>query len=534
MGTSIVVLTYNRLETLKRCLTSIHDNTTKNYEVLVVNNASTDGTKEYLESLNMFKNFRAINMDSNMGVVARNRGFEVAKGEFIAQVDDDVLVLKGWEDEVLQYFKDPKVGAVGPEGSLWVEWANHFNHNTKPGDSVDFLTGQVWVFRNEGWRYDEKFGKFWHEESDLQMQMKYKSKYVFKQCSRGMYHHLEQRGPHVDWDLHNRNFQRFIDKWKDKEADLNLEGKRKKRILFVSHGFPSYLSDVLFHGLTVEGHTVVEYPQSNHYYGDYQGNGHNDFLNQCCFKFRRPVWKEQEIFEHPFDAVIITSPRPETPELLQDLTKRYLGKVPFAFVDGEDDTKIRDIKCNIYFKREKLLNYCYCFNVRPLPFAIIERGESEHKTDIYQACFICAGHEPTSIRSRIFSVLKPYLNIYSNNVEAQKCWISYADYATALRSSAIGISASGVGFDTYRYWEIPFFGGMLFSEYPTIEIPNNFTDGENAIFFRSDLVDFQSKLDLLLGKTHLVKDIAIKGREFLLKNHTSVNRARTVLKELGL
>ena len=58
---SIIVLVHNHLDLTKACLQSIFDNTSyvkTPYEVIVVDNGSTDGTKEYLQSLDTVKYIR--------------------------------------------------------------------------------------------------------------------------------------------------------------------------------------------------------------------------------------------------------------------------------------------------------------------------------------------------------------------------------------------------------------------------------------------------------------------------------------------
>jgi len=230
---SCVILTYNRKDVLKKCLLAVAENTYErrcNYEVIVVNNCSNDGTLKLLDIMGgQFDNYKVLNLNRNYGVIARNRAFNLARGKYIVQIDDDVLVQKNWDKEVFKYFRNPQVGAVGTEGSKWIGWVNKHNKDIKIGDYVDFLTGQFWVFKNESWLYDESFGHFWHEESDLQMWMKYRKKYRFCQCNRNVIRHLELRSEKtMDWKLHDKNWQMFVDKWKPRENQLNLEGKNAK------------------------------------------------------------------------------------------------------------------------------------------------------------------------------------------------------------------------------------------------------------------------------------------------------------------
>lgn len=45
-----IVVTFNRLQCLKECLTALDSQTSKDFDILVINNGSTDGTKEFLDS----------------------------------------------------------------------------------------------------------------------------------------------------------------------------------------------------------------------------------------------------------------------------------------------------------------------------------------------------------------------------------------------------------------------------------------------------------------------------------------------------
>lgn len=232
MKFSAVILTWNRFDVLKKCIRNIRENThtpQSEYEVIVVNNGSTDETRGYLDAIEKnkkFKNLIVIHNDTNEGVIARNKAFKIAKGEYIAQIDDDVLVNLKWDERTLKYFYSLEIGGVGTEGAIWKGWVNEYIKPLEPGTFVDFLTGQFWMFKNEGWLYDESFGAFWHEESDLQMKMKFEKKYRFIQCDKTVIHHLELRDSKtMDWDLHNKNWNKFVEKWQKHENELNLEGK---------------------------------------------------------------------------------------------------------------------------------------------------------------------------------------------------------------------------------------------------------------------------------------------------------------------
>ena len=94
MKVSLIIITYNYSHFLENCINScIHQkNTSLSYEIIVVDDGSTDGTSEILESYssNLIRTFRI----ENSGIEkASNFGFSKANGEYIVRVDaDDCLM----------------------------------------------------------------------------------------------------------------------------------------------------------------------------------------------------------------------------------------------------------------------------------------------------------------------------------------------------------------------------------------------------------------------------------------------------------
>jgi glycosyltransferase involved in cell wall biosynthesis len=102
---SVVIPTYNRSKLLKKTLQSVLDQTYRDYEILVVNNSSTDDTKEMIES---FEDPRIRVLDiQNQGVIAksRNLGMRNAQGEYIAFLDDDDLWLPEKLEKQVDYLE---------------------------------------------------------------------------------------------------------------------------------------------------------------------------------------------------------------------------------------------------------------------------------------------------------------------------------------------------------------------------------------------------------------------------------------------
>ena len=115
---SIVVLAYNNLEaTTHPCIESIFNaKTDVNYEVIIVDNASADGTATYITKLStQHENVRVRINDSNLGYAGGNNvGISDARGDFIILLNNDTLVTDYWLEKLLVPFKDENVGLVGP------------------------------------------------------------------------------------------------------------------------------------------------------------------------------------------------------------------------------------------------------------------------------------------------------------------------------------------------------------------------------------------------------------------------------------
>lgn len=90
---SVIIPTYNRKKTLKRCIDSVLQQSYRNFEIIIVDDCSTDGTMEFVEA--EYGNIADINIiyvrnDSNLGAAAsRNVGVSYANGEYIAFHDSD-------------------------------------------------------------------------------------------------------------------------------------------------------------------------------------------------------------------------------------------------------------------------------------------------------------------------------------------------------------------------------------------------------------------------------------------------------------
>lgn len=114
MKTSIIILTCNKLKYTIECVESIRKYTMKgSYEIIIVDNHSTDGTVEWLnEQKDIIKIFNKENLGFPKGC---NQGIEIADGENIMLLNNDVVVTKNWLSNLVKHlYSSGDVGAVGP------------------------------------------------------------------------------------------------------------------------------------------------------------------------------------------------------------------------------------------------------------------------------------------------------------------------------------------------------------------------------------------------------------------------------------
>ena len=107
---SVVVCTYNRAQLLSACLESICSNLLPDCQLLVIDNGSTDNTKQVVEGFR----WPTYVPESRPGhSSARNAGVAASTGDLIVFTDDDVVVDPGWLEALTAPFEDPRVAATG-------------------------------------------------------------------------------------------------------------------------------------------------------------------------------------------------------------------------------------------------------------------------------------------------------------------------------------------------------------------------------------------------------------------------------------
>jgi O-antigen biosynthesis protein len=239
--TSILIVTHNQLAYTRLCLDSIRTRTDEPYELIVIDNASSDGTVGYLRAQN---DVRMVTNEVNRGFPAAvNQGIALARGEQILLLNNDVVMTTGWLRRLLRVLRgDPKIGLTGPcsnfvsgpqqvashyeslaelDGFAW-DWGKA--HDGRRVD-VDRLVGFCLLIRRSVVEavglLDEQFGLGCFEDDDYCLRA-IKAGYRAVIAGDAFVHHFGGRtfvGSGVDFGaLMRENERRFRAKW-SKEND---------------------------------------------------------------------------------------------------------------------------------------------------------------------------------------------------------------------------------------------------------------------------------------------------------------------------
>lgn len=143
---SVIVCTYNRASFLPACLASLRAAGVDQLEIVVVDDGSTDNTREVLEQL-QGPDLRYV-YQTNKGLsTARNTGIQTSTGRYIAYLDSDDLWLPGVAPHLLAFLdRHPEVGVAFAEAKVgnpsegytpWTEWAGRAEFKQLPDQIVD-------------------------------------------------------------------------------------------------------------------------------------------------------------------------------------------------------------------------------------------------------------------------------------------------------------------------------------------------------------------------------------------------------------
>lgn len=127
---SVVIPVYNGVPYLVETVESVFLSTNLPIEVILVDDGSTDGSKAKCRKLsNIYKNLRYVDFKNNQGMTrCLNEGIRVARGEYIARINQDDLMVEGRLEKQVSFLQShPKYVAVGSYVELFTDKESHFD-----------------------------------------------------------------------------------------------------------------------------------------------------------------------------------------------------------------------------------------------------------------------------------------------------------------------------------------------------------------------------------------------------------------------
>ncbi len=120
ISVSIIIPCFNAVEYTKQAIESVLINTNVNYELILINNGSQDGTKKYFEFLKrnlkaggFLKKITILQFKQNLGVAkSLNLGISKSAGKYICYLNSDTIVTKDWLLKMVEAFKSNKKASV--------------------------------------------------------------------------------------------------------------------------------------------------------------------------------------------------------------------------------------------------------------------------------------------------------------------------------------------------------------------------------------------------------------------------------------
>ena len=234
---SVVILNYNNKSVIKKCLDTLLKNNYKyNYEIIVVDNKSTDGSYEMIKK--MYKGIKLYRNSKNGCSSGRNLGVSKATKDYILFLDSDQWVLnKFWLDNYIEIIKKDNIG-VGWAAGLFnkkgysFHTVDNFEYRYMPPlgfyrRDIGYLgTGGLMIkksFLNKIGGFDENYDPTCYEDTDLSLNIRHNGKEIVYCPFLGvghLPHQTTKSGSKSHKELIKNKGKYFVNKWNEKNPKL--------------------------------------------------------------------------------------------------------------------------------------------------------------------------------------------------------------------------------------------------------------------------------------------------------------------------
>lgn len=267
---SIVIPTYNRADMLMSCIQAVVSLTDVPYELIIVDDCSSDSTQQVLKNV---ENAKIVRNRKNLDFLrSANKGADQATGNYILFLNNDVIVRVGWLSKLVSTIEEyPECAAVGPkflnfDGSLQ-EAGAYVMHDGKVvmyGSSkgafqpefnymreVDYCSAACLLVRADLFRQvgglDTRYVPAYYEDPDLCFQLKSLGyKVVYQPEAVVFHHHVGSRPYSKAKELVTINREKFREKWLEElssreNSEQPLRGRDRRtghRVLVIVDRIP--------------------------------------------------------------------------------------------------------------------------------------------------------------------------------------------------------------------------------------------------------------------------------------------------------
>jgi glycosyltransferase involved in cell wall biosynthesis len=233
---SIIIPLYNAEKTLEKCLNAIFSSRYKNFEVLVVDDGSTDNSIKIAESFSC----KILKLKHNQGPsVARNWGAKNARGDVLLFIDSDIVIQRDTLDLFVDSLKDyPAVFGIYTQkpgtGKLLTLYQNFYAH--KSIQQTRELTAMLYsycvaikkkVFDEVG-GFDQRWIRATFEDVEFGLRITQKGHQIYLNKNIQVVHH-------ADFDI-----KRFVKNYFYKSLDLSKFMFSKKKLTLNNEGWTNY------------------------------------------------------------------------------------------------------------------------------------------------------------------------------------------------------------------------------------------------------------------------------------------------------
>jgi len=251
---SIVLVNYNGLKWLDKCLTSLRNQTYKNIEIIIVDNASLDESVKFIK--NHFPNVKLIERTLNEGFASGNNiGINEAKGEYIMLLNIDTWLENDFIERLYKSYRENKCDVTGPVETNYfsikkrsyislIDFLGHPIHVSKSQDKKDFYLSGVCLFFKKDF-YIETKGMdnnffMYFEETDWFWRLQLLDKVIYRESSL----YLPHAG--ATESFNSIKYERFL--WRNKnQLQMLLKNYQWYNLLWI---IPIYLMQNMFEVVT--------------------------------------------------------------------------------------------------------------------------------------------------------------------------------------------------------------------------------------------------------------------------------------------